>query len=61
MLDLERGIASINTAARWPRGRIQKQTAQRLSIIYELVQETRTAADQLDASVELTRNLLSQR
>ena len=61
VLDLERGLASINTAARWPRGKRQRETAQRLSIIYELVRQTMTDDDDLDAFVELTRQLLSQR
>ena len=60
-LDLQRGIASVNAATRWPRGKRQRETAQRLSIIYEVVRQTKTGTDELNAFIELTRDLLSHR
>ncbi len=59
-IDLRDGVATVNTAAIWPRGKRQREMAQRLSIIFELVRLTKTDRDAVSNFVELTQRLLSQ-
>ena len=60
-IDLKRGTAIINSAATWPRGKRQRETAQRLSIIFELVRIMGSNRESVHDFMDLTRDLLSQR
>ena len=60
-IDLHDATATLNTAAAWPRGKRQRETAQRLSIIFELVRLIDSDRVPVDAFIALTRHLLSQR
>ena len=59
-IDLTLGSAKINSAASWPRGKRQRETAQRLSVIFELVRLIKSDRDAIDEFNELTRQLLSR-
>ena len=59
-IDLIQGTAMLNTAAAWPRGKRQRETAKHLSIIFELVRLIDSDRDAVDEFIELTRQLLSQ-
>lgn len=60
-IDLQQGLATLNTTATWPRGKIQREMAQRLSIIFELVRMVDSDREAIHEFIELTRRLLSQR
>ena len=60
-VNLENGTATINNAAPWPRGKRQRETAQKLSIIFELVRQSDLGGETVDSFIRLTSDLLSQR
>ena len=59
-VDIELGVAVINDAAPWPRGKRQRELAQRLGIIFELVHSAELQDREVDEFINLTRKLLSQ-
>ena len=59
-VDLQQGIAILNTAATWPRGKRQREMAQKLSIIFELVRLVDSNSEAIHDFIGLTRELLSQ-
>ena len=61
LVDLQQGIARVNTTVAWPKGKRQREMAQRLSIIFELVRRVDSDREAMDGFIELTRQLLSQR
>ena len=60
-IDLKQGSVVLNTAATWPRGRRQREMAQRLSIIFELVRLVDSDKEAIHDFVRLTRELLLHR
>ena len=60
-IDLREGVATVNGAATWPRGKRQREMAQKLSIIFELVRLTNTDRYAVNDFIELTQRLLSQK
>ena len=59
-VDLDHGIAALNTTATWPRGKRQREMAERLGIIFELVRMRGSNEESIDEFVDLTRDLLSR-
>lgn len=59
-VDLEQGIATLNPTAAWPRGKRQREMAERLGVIFELVRVRGSSADSIEEFIALTRQLLSQ-
>ncbi len=60
-IDLEHGVAILNTASSWPRGKLRRDMAQRLGIVFELVRLRNRGDGAIKKFVELTREVLSQR
>ena len=60
-VDLKGGVATINNASAWPRGKRQRETAQNLSVIFELVRLAGPDRDAVNEFIQLTKELLSQR
>lgn len=56
------GTVKINELAAWPRGKRRRETAQNLSVIFELVQQSYHAhpKDRITKFIDLTEQLLSQ-
>lgn len=61
VVDLENGTATINNAASWPRGKIQRESAQKLSIIFELVRQSDSGSETVDSFVRLASDFLAHR
>ena len=59
-VDLEEGVAVINVAAPWPRGKRQRELSQRLGVMFELVHGAGLQSKEVDEFINLTRQLLSQ-
>ena len=59
--DPQNGIASINDSAEWPRGKRQRETAQNMCLIFELVRVANVERDILEDFKGLTVKLLSMR
>ena len=59
-INIEQGTAFVNDAAPWPRGKRQRELAQRLGIIFELVRGEDLQGREVDEFIDLTRQLLSQ-
>ena len=59
-VDLDDGTVILNDAATWPRGKRQRETAKRLTIIFELVQLVSSDHEAADDFIKLTREFLSQ-
>ena len=60
-VNLDNGTATINNAVTWPRGRRQRETAQKLCLIFELVRQSDYGGESVDDFIELTSDLLSHR
>ena len=59
-INLSKGTVSVNSLAKWPRGKRRRETAQRLSIVFELVRHTDTDASQITDFIKLTEQVLAQ-
>ena len=60
-VDLEKGIAAISTTADWPRGKRQRDMAQKLGIIFELVRLRPSDTSPIDTFLHLAQQLLAHR
>ena len=60
-IDLEQGVAIVNTAAKWPRGKRRREMTQKLSIIFEMVRLQEPDDRAVHKFVDLISDLLSQR
>ena len=60
-VDLGEGTATINHAAKWPRGKRQRELAQRLSIMFELVRTVDSDDEPTEVFLGLIGQLLVQR
>ena len=60
MIDLLGGVVTLNEAASWPRGKRQRETAQRLSIVFELCRLVESEQPPIENFLKLTKDLLSQ-
>ena len=58
-IDLEQGVAIVNTAVAWPRGSRQREMAKRLGIVFALVQAVDTSRSEIEEFISLTQELLS--
>ena len=59
-VDLQQGVVSINSAVDWPRGRRQRDMAQKLSVIFELVRVVDTDRNEVEEFINLSQKLLTQ-
>ena len=59
-VNLRQGVATVNAAAEWPRGKKQRELCQKLGIVFELARCVDSQNDEISSFIQLTRQILAQ-